>query len=106
MAASAWATDRVRTTHRRINEETTAMSRDDVLAKVREVAVTVLAVDPGIVTESATFKDDLGADSLDVGEPVMALEESLDITIPEEDLEGVETVGQAIDVVIGKLAAV
>jgi acyl carrier protein len=80
------------------------MQRDEVLGTVRDVAVEVLGVEPDAVTEAATFKDDLGADSLDLVELVMALEERLDITIPEEELENIGTVGQAIDVVIAKLA--
>ena len=51
----------------------------------------------------AKFGDDLDADSLDLVELVMALEEEFGIEVPEEDLEGVETVGQAYDLVVGKL---
>ena len=51
----------------------------------------------------AKFGDDLDADSLDLVELVMALEEEFDVEVPEEDLEGVETVGQAFDLVVGKL---
>ncbi|MDQ1437893.1 MAG: acyl carrier protein [Acidimicrobiaceae bacterium] len=80
------------------------MQRDEILGTVREVAVEVLGVEADAVVESASLKDDLGADSLDLVEVVMALEERLDITIPEEDLEGIKTVGQAVDVVSAKLA--
>jgi acyl carrier protein len=51
----------------------------------------------------AKFGDDLDADSLDLVELVMALEEEFDIEVPEEDLDGVETVGQAYELVVGKL---
>jgi acyl carrier protein len=51
----------------------------------------------------AKFGDDLDADSLDLVELVMALEEEFDISVPEEDLEGIETVDQAVDLVRSKL---
>lgn len=81
------------------------MNRDDVLGTLREVAVDILGVEADIVTEAASFKDDLGADSLDLVEVVMALEERLDIAIPEEELSDIATVGQAIDTVLAKVAA-
>jgi len=80
------------------------MSRDEVLAVMRDAAVELLKVDPAKVTEEATFADDLEADSLDVVELVMALEEKLDISIPEEDLEGIKTVGEALNVIAAKVA--
>ena len=80
------------------------MERTEVLATVKDAAVEVLGVDPDAVVEEASFKDDLDADSLDLVELVMALEERLDITIPEEELGDIKTVGQAVDVVVGKLA--
>ena len=81
------------------------MKRDDVLSTIREVAVEILGVEADAVTEAASFKDDLGADSLDLVEVVMALEERLDIAIPEEELSDIATVGQAIDTVLTKVAA-
>lgn len=66
-------------------------------------AVEVLAVDEQQVTKEASFADDLDADSLDLVELVMALEEEFDVTVEEEELEGIETVGQAFDLVNGKL---
>ena len=80
------------------------MSRAEVLAVMRDCAVELLKIDPAKVTEEATFADDLEADSLDVVELVMALEEKLDISIPEEDLEGIKTVGEALDVIAAKVA--
>ena len=68
------------------------MERADVLTAVQESAKEVLGVDPGAVVEDAKFKDDLDADSLDLVEFVMALEEQLDMSVPEEELEGVEMV--------------
>ena len=68
------------------------------------IIVDVLQVDAAAVTLEARFGDDLEADSLDLVELMMAIEERFDIEIPEEDLEGVATVGQAWDLVQAKLA--
>jgi acyl carrier protein len=81
------------------------MNRDDALSAIKEVAIEVLSVEPDTVTETARFKEDLDADSLDLVELVMGLEERFDIEVPEEDLEGVTTVGQAVDLVLGKVGA-
>ena len=62
-----------------------------------------VSVDEAKVVPEAKFGDDLDADSLDLVELVMALEEEFGVEVPEEDLEGVETVGQAYDLVVGKL---
>ena len=80
------------------------MDRETVFATVKQAAVDVLRVEPDAVTEAATFKE-LEADSLDLVEFVMALEERLNITVPEEDLEGVTTIGQALDLVMTKVGA-
>lgn len=66
-------------------------------------AVEVLSVDAGQVTTEARFAEDLDADSLDLVELVMALEEEFDVTVEEEELEGVGTVGAAYELVTGKL---
>jgi acyl carrier protein len=81
------------------------MERDEALTALREVAVEVLSVEPDVVTEEARFKEDLDADSLDLVELVMGLEERFDISVPEEDLDGVTTVGNAVDLVLAKVAA-
>ena len=81
------------------------MDRDAVFATLKSAAVEVLGVDESAVTESARFKDDLDADSLDLVELVMALEEEFGVEVPEEELEGVETVGQAYDLIAGKVAS-
>jgi acyl carrier protein len=78
---------------------------DDNFEKFKQCAVEVLQVDPDQVTAEARFGDDLDADSLDLVELVMALEETFDIEVPEEDLEGVETVGQAYQLVQSKLSS-
>jgi len=81
------------------------MTKEDVFATLRDVAVEVLGVEPDAVVEGASFKEDLDADSLDLVELVMALEEKLDITVPEEDLEDIGTVGDALKLLLDKLAA-
>jgi acyl carrier protein len=67
--------------------------------KVKQIIVEQLGVEEGEVTASASFQDDLGADSLDIVELVMAFEEAFDIEIPDEDAEKIKTVKNAIDYV-------
>jgi acyl carrier protein len=67
-----------------------------VEAKVKEIIVENLGVDQEKVTEAASFVEDLGADSLDTVELVMAFEEEFDVEIPDEDAEKMRTVGEAI----------
>lgn len=64
--------------------------------RVREIIVEQLGVDAGQVTDRAKFVDDLGADSLDTVELVMALEEEFSIEIPDEDADKITTVSEAI----------
>ncbi len=64
--------------------------------RVKEIIAEQLGVDGDQVTDSASFTDDLGADSLDTVELVMALEEEFDLEIPDEDAEKIVTVGDAI----------
>jgi acyl carrier protein len=79
------------------------MERAQAFDTIKEVAAEVLSVDPDQVTETARFKEDLDADSLDLVELVMGLEERFDIEVPEDDLEGVTTIGQAVDLVLAKV---
>ena len=72
--------------------------------RFKKCAVDVLAVDAAKITMEASFKDDLGSDSLDLVEFVMALEEEFGITVPESDLEGVVTVGKAFNLVTAKVS--
>ena len=81
------------------------MDRDQLLEIVREATVGVLGVEPAAVTPEAHFSDDLDADSLDLAELVMALEDEFDITVEEEELADIKTVGQALDMVSAKLGA-
>ncbi len=69
---------------------------DDTMVKVKEVIVDQLNVDESEVTETATFLDDLGADSLDHVELVMGLGEDFDVSIPDEEVESIRTVGDAV----------
>jgi len=71
--------------------------------RFKKCAVDVLAVDAAKITMEASFKDDLGSDSLDLVEFVMALEEEFGISVPESDLEGVDTIGKAFDLVTSKV---
>ena len=71
----------------------------DVAAKVKEIIAEQLNQDAGAIQASAHFVNDLGADSLDVVELVMALEEAFDLEIPDEDAEKIQTVGDAINYV-------
>ncbi len=79
------------------------MESEAAFEKFRECAVEVLQVPADKVTKAARFADDLDADSLDLVELIMALEESFDITVEETELEDIETVGQAFDLVSSKL---
>ncbi len=70
--------------------------------KVKEIIVDQLGVEPEQVKPEAAFIDDLGADSLDTVELVMAFEEEFDIEIPDEDAEKIKSVGDAINYIKGK----
>ena len=69
----------------------------DIEAKVKEIVVQQLSVDPEKVTADASFVDDLGADSLDIVELVMAFEEELGVEIPDEAAEKISTVKDAVE---------
>ncbi len=71
--------------------------------RFKKCAVEVLSVDASKITPEANFGDDLDADSLDLVELVMALEEEFDIEVPESELEGVDTIGKAFDLVTSKV---
>jgi acyl carrier protein len=69
----------------------------DIEAKVKEIITEQLGVDPAEVTPNASFVNDLGADSLDTVELVMALEEEFGMEIPDEEAEKIQSVGDAIN---------
>ncbi|MBO4553212.1 acyl carrier protein [bacterium] len=72
--------------------------------KVKDIIVKQLGVKPEEVTEDANFTDDLGADSLDLVEVVMALEEEFEAPVPDEEAEKIKTVGDAVRFIDAKLA--
>jgi|TARA_B100001079_G_scaffold60030_1_gene50803 acyl carrier protein len=76
---------------------------DDNFKRFTNCAVEVLSVDASQVTREASFADDLDADSLDLVELVMALEEEFGVNVEEEELEGITTIGAAYDLITGKL---
>ena len=76
----------------------------ELFARFTKCAVDTLSVDASKVTPDASFADDLDADSLDLVELVMALEEEFGIEVPEEELENVKTVGQAFALVTNKIS--
>ena len=77
----------------------------EIFEKVKEIVVKELEVDPEKVTPEASFANDLGADSLDTVELVMALEEAFDIEIPDEVAETIDTVGKAVEHISAKKPA-
>lgn len=76
---------------------------DDNFARFQKVAVDVLSVEADKVTMEASFADDLDADSLDLVELVMGLEEEFDVSVEEDELEGIKTVKGAYELITNKL---
>ncbi|ERM92437.1 MAG: Acyl carrier protein [Caldanaerobacter subterraneus] len=68
-----------------------------IFEKVRNIIAEQLGIDPEEITMESSFIDDLGADSLDIVELIMALEEEFDIEIPDEDAEKIKTVGDVVE---------
>lgn len=81
------------------------MSQAEVFEKVQKIVAEQLGVEESEVKPEASFANDLGADSLDTVELVMALEEEFDIEIPDEAAEGIATVQAAVDFIEQKKAA-
>jgi len=73
------------------------VDNEEIFQKVKDVIVDQLNVEEDEVTLEASFIDDLGADSLDIVELVMALEEQFGISIPDEEAENIKTVGDAVE---------
>ena len=81
------------------------MIADEVYSRVRKIVSDQLGVEDDKVTPEANFQNDLGADSLDTVELVMAFEEEFDLEIPDEDAEGIATVQDAVNYILSKKAA-
>ncbi|HEX6147096.1 MAG TPA: acyl carrier protein [Acidimicrobiia bacterium] len=79
------------------------MERSEIAGRLSEVLVSELGLEEAKITEDAHFEEDLDVDSLGVVELLMALEDEFGVKIPDEEAESIMTVGQAIDVVHGKL---
>lgn len=80
------------------------MDRDQIFQGIKDIVVEQLAVKEDEVTPEATFVDDLGADSLDIVELVMALEEKFSLEISDEDAEKITTIGDAVNYIEEHLA--
>jgi acyl carrier protein len=87
-----------------IRNPLTAMSEKTTEEKVKDIIVEQLGVNPEQVTREASFIEDLGADSLDTVELVMAFEEEFSIEVPDEDAEKLQKVGDVVDYIEGKQA--
>ncbi len=81
-----------------------SMTREQIESKVKSIIVEQLGVDEAQVDGTASFVDDLGADSLDIVELIMAFEEAFDLDVPDEDAEKLTTVKQANDYIEEKLS--
>lgn len=79
------------------------MDHDEIFGKVKDVIVDQLTVDEDDVSLEASFIDDLGADSLDIVELVMALEDSFGVSIPDEEAENIKTVGDAVEYIAANI---
>ena len=79
------------------------MSESEVFEKLKEIIVEQLGVEENLVTKEATFVDDLSADSLDIVELVMGIEECFNMQIPDEAAEKIVTVGDVVDYIMNNL---
>ena len=82
-----------------------SLDREQVMAKVREHLSSELQVSADKIADATNFRDDLDADSLDLYELVMELEDTYGISVSEEEAARIKTVGDAVDFVVGRLPA-
>ena len=87
-----------------MSQPTAKADRPEILAKVREHLATELEIDPADITEETRFREDLDADSLDLYELVMELEDTYGVSMSEEEAERILTVGAAVDFVSERVA--
>jgi acyl carrier protein len=80
------------------------MDRGEISTRLHKLLVSELGLDESKINDEASFEEDLEVDSLGVVELLMALEDEFGVKIPDEDAESIHTVGQAVDLVHGKLA--
>jgi acyl carrier protein len=86
-------------------ERRDALDREEILGKIQEITADRLGLDEGDVTSDASFREDLEADSLDLVELIMELEEQFGMEIPDEEAEKITTVEEAVDYVMEHQAA-
>ncbi len=79
------------------------MNLNEITSRLQEIVIDRLDVDAEKITDNASFVEDLGADSLDIVELIMGIEEEFDIEIPDEDAEKLTNVGEALEYIKGKL---
>ena len=81
------------------------MNQEEILAKLKTIVMDRLSVEENQIKPEASFVEDLGADSLDIVELIMGIEEEFDIEIPDEDAEKLTTVGEATEYIKSKLTS-
>ncbi len=79
------------------------MTKEEIFEQIREMLVDQLGVDESDVTIEASFQDDLDADSLDLVEMIMEMEDKFSVKISDEEAEKIRTVGQAVDFIAGRV---
>jgi acyl carrier protein len=78
------------------------MTKDEIFGQMKDMLVEQLGVDEGDVTMAASFQDNLDADSLDLVEMIMEMEDKFGVKIPDEEAEKIRTVGEAVDYVAAR----
>jgi acyl carrier protein len=77
------------------------MERAELLERLQDIIVEQLDIEPDLITEETSLIDDLGADSLDLLQLITAIEDEFDIQVADEDFESIQTIGDALDQIIG-----